>query len=147
MAKEHTYYVKGMHCASCEVLIEKKLLEIPGVTSVNASTNRQEVTIEYKGEKPNVHALDHIFKKDNYTFSENQHQEKKDGRNSPANPTLVAFNIAIIIVIAFLLLEGMGISGALNIGSTSSLAAFFGFGLLAGLSSCAALVAGMVPSM
>src|SRR3989344_1437702 len=147
MAKEHTYYVKGMHCASCEVLIEKKLLEIPGVTSVNASTNRQEVTIEYKGEKPNVHALDHIFKKDNYTFSENQHQEKKDGRNSPANPTLVAFNIAIIIVIAFLLLEGMGISGALNIGSTSSLAAFFGFGLLAGLSSCAALVGGMVLSM
>ena len=24
--QEHTYFVKGMHCASCEILIEKKLI-------------------------------------------------------------------------------------------------------------------------
>lgn len=24
--KEHIYYVKGMHCASCEILIEKKII-------------------------------------------------------------------------------------------------------------------------
>ncbi len=28
--REKTYFVKGMHCASCEILIEKKLLELKG---------------------------------------------------------------------------------------------------------------------
>ncbi len=143
MAKEQTYYVKGMHCAACEVLIEKKLLEITGVDSVEASTGKNQAVIEYEGEKPDIKKLNEIFKKDNYTFSDtpNGAEEK------PVSPTLVAFNIAIFIVIAFLLLDKMGISGILNVNSTSSLFAFFGFGLLAGLSSCAALIGGIVLSM
>ena len=47
MAKEHIYQVKGMHCASCEILIEKKLLDLENVKSVDASTVRGEVVIEY----------------------------------------------------------------------------------------------------
>src|SRR3989338_8108010 len=34
--REHLYFVKGMHCASCEIIIEKKLLAIRGVKSVEA---------------------------------------------------------------------------------------------------------------
>ena len=151
MSKEHTYFTKGMHCASCEVLIEKKLLEIQGVTSVEASTNNGKVVVEYEGEKPSINALNNIFKKDNYTFFENRYKEKEAvkgiGERKPANATLVAFNIAIIIVVAFLLLDKMGIANVFNVSSTSSLLAFFGFGLLAGLSSCAALVGGIVLSM
>lgn len=151
MTKEYTYYVKGMHCASCEVLIEKKLLEVPGVKSVEASTNSSRATIEYEGEKPNIEQLDTIFKKDNYSFFNNEYEakktEKKDVDSKPVNKTLVAFNITMFIVIAFLLLDRVGISGFLNVTSTSSLLAFFGFGLLAGLSSCAALVGGIVLSM
>ena len=45
--KEKTYYIKGMHCAACEVLIEKKLLEIQGVKSVEASTGKGRAVIEY----------------------------------------------------------------------------------------------------
>ena len=41
-----------MHCASCEILIEKKLLEFENIKSVNASTGKGEVVIEYEGEKP-----------------------------------------------------------------------------------------------
>lgn len=47
---EHTYYVKGMHCASCEVLIEKKLLKIPGIKAVDASTANGRAVIEFEGE-------------------------------------------------------------------------------------------------
>src|SRR3989338_1490658 len=108
MSKEHTYFTKGMHCASCEVLIEKKLLEIQGVTSVEASTSNGKVVVEYDGEKPRIHHLNGIFKKDNYTFFENQYKAKEENQNKPANPTLIAFNIAIIIVVAFLLLDKMG---------------------------------------
>ncbi len=147
MSKEHTYFVKGMHCASCEILVEKKLLEITGVKSVEASTSNSKVVIEYEGEKQDTKKLNDIFKKDNYTFFENQYKAKEVKENKSANATLVAFNIAIVIVIAFLFLDRIGISGILSVSSTSSLFAFFGFGLLAGLSSCAALVGGIVLSM
>jgi uncharacterized protein len=147
--KEQTYYVKGMHCASCEVLIEKKLLKIPGVEAVDASTADGKAVIEYEGDKPAVNVLNDIFKKDNYTFFENQQalQEEKPQNGSLSSPTIIGFAVAMVIIMAFLLLDRMGISGFFNISSTSSLFSFFGFGILAGLSSCAALVGGMVLSL
>jgi len=150
MNKEHTYYVKGMHCASCEVLIEKKLLKIPNIKSVDASTVNNQVTVEYENEKPNIEHLNKVFKKDNYTFFENEHKSKQESqaqKNNIANPTLFGFCISVTIFALFLLLDRMGIASILNVNSSSSIFAFFGFGLLAGLSSCAALVGGIVLSM
>jgi sulfite exporter TauE/SafE/copper chaperone CopZ len=144
--EEKTYYIKGMHCAACEVLIEKKLLEVPGVKSVQASTGKGRAVVEYEGQQPDIHALNAIFKKDNYTFSESRKQELPE-ESKPINKTLLGFTIAIFVVIAFLLLDRAGLSAFLNVGSNSSLLAFFGFGMLAGLSSCAALVGGIVLSM
>jgi len=61
--------------------------------------------------------------------------------------TLIGFTIALVVVVGFLLLDRLGISGLLNISSKSSAVTFFGFGIIAGLSSCAALVGGIVLSM
>ena len=152
MAKEHTYQVKGMHCASCEILIEKKLLDIQNIKSVDASTENGRVTVEYEGEKPNLEKINNIFKQENYKFCESDDKDcrvaadrRDDGKR--ANPTLVAFNIAIFIIIGFLILDKIGVVNFLSLNSASSLVAFFGFGLLAGVSSCAALVGGIVLSM
>ena len=150
MIKEHVYKVEGMHCASCEILIEKKLLELQNIKSVDASTSNSQVVIEYEGDRPNPERLSRIFREENYTFSDfNKNSKIKEKKESEkkSNATLIAFNIAIFIIVAFLFLQKMGISDFLNISSTSSLLAFFGFGLLAGISSCAALVGGMVLSM
>ena len=148
MSQEHIYSVKGMHCAACEVLIEKKLLEIPGVKAVDASTADGKATVEYEGEKPTINVLNDIFRKDSYTFFENQLiKEEISGKSSSANHTLFGFAIAAVIIMAFLLLDKLGIPGLFNISSKSSLVSFFGFGILAGLSSCAALVGGMVLSL
>src|SRR5665213_976620 len=150
MNKEQTYFVKGMHCAACEILIEKKLLAIPGIKSVDASLVKNEAVIEYDGEKPTISNLNDMFRKDNYTFSENQQigsSETEEKSETLINPTLFGLAIAIVIVVVFLLLERLGISGLLNISSKSSAVTFFGFGILAGLSSCAALVGGIVLSM
>ncbi len=148
MSQEQIYSIKGMHCAACEVLIEKKLLEIPGVKAVDASTADGKATIEYEGEKPGINTLNDIFKKDNYTFFENQFaKEDASEKFDSVNPTLFGLGIAIAIIMGFLLLDKLGISGFFNISSKSSLISFFGFGILAGLSSCAALVGGMVLSL
>jgi sulfite exporter TauE/SafE/copper chaperone CopZ len=157
---EHIYKVEGMHCASCEILIEKKLLDIENIKSVDASTVKGEVVVEYQGDRPNPERLNKIFREDNYTFSDfnkkiaSSQAPRNDGekaedpeRSRRANPTLVAFNIAIFIIIAFLVLGKVGIANFLSLSSTSSLMTFFGFGILAGFSSCAALVGGIVLSM
>jgi sulfite exporter TauE/SafE/copper chaperone CopZ len=150
--EEHIYKVEGMHCASCELLIEKKLLELPNVKAVDASTASGQVVVEYESDRPNPERLNKMFKEENYTFSDlnskvkDKPEEKKE-TGSSVNPTLVAFNIAIFIIIAFLVLDKMGIANFLSLSSSSSLLTFLGFGILAGFSSCAALVGGIVLSM
>jgi sulfite exporter TauE/SafE/copper chaperone CopZ/heme/copper-type cytochrome/quinol oxidase subunit 2 len=147
--KQHIYKVSGMHCASCEILLEKKLLEIKGVKSVDASTSKEEVVLNYENEKPNIHELNKIFKKDGYIFSENREIQNSDKSEikKGMSPTLLAFDIAMVIIVAFLFLNNSGVSGLLNVSSSSSLVTFLGLGLLAGISSCAALVGGIVLSM
>jgi sulfite exporter TauE/SafE/copper chaperone CopZ len=150
--KEYIYKVQGMHCASCEILIEKKFLDLPGVKAVNASIARGEVVIEYDSERPNAESLNIMFKEENYKFSDSAEETvkaEKPGaeKSNKANPTLVAFNIAIFIIIGFLILDKAGVANFLSLNSTSSLITFFGFGLLAGISSCAALVGGIVLSV
>ncbi len=146
MPKEQLYKVKGMHCASCEILIEKKMLELEGVKAADASTHKGEVIIEYEGEKPDEKKLNTIFSKEGYSFSENEISKKEEKKNT-MSPTLFAFDIALFIIIAFLFLDRAGISGLSGVSSGSSIPAFFIFGLLAGISSCAALVGGIVLSM
>ena len=66
----HTYFVSGMHCASCEVLIEKKLAALKEIKSVEASADKGSVFIVYDGEKPNTNRLNKIFRRENYFFSD-----------------------------------------------------------------------------
>jgi sulfite exporter TauE/SafE/copper chaperone CopZ/plastocyanin len=143
--KEHIYYVRGMHCASCEVLIEKKLLESGNIESVEASTAKGEVLIEYEGERPTPERLNEIFKREGYIFSDlPRRSEAKAGQSKEFFITL---GLGLLIIIGFIGLNKSGLSGLINVGSKSSLPMFFAFGLIAGISSCAALVGGMILSM
>ena len=63
--KEYIYFVKGMHCASCEVLIEKKLLALKEIKSVEASADKGRVLIVYQGQRPSTNKLNEIFKREN----------------------------------------------------------------------------------
>ena len=142
--KEHTYFVKGMHCASCEILIEKKLLELENIKSVEASIAEGEVLIEYDNEKPSPHKLNEIFKKEGYVFSD---QPKEAINGFKTKEFLITLGIGLVIIIGFIGLNKLGLSGLINVGSKSSLPMFFVFGLIAGISSCAALVGGIILSM
>lgn len=142
--EEAVYFVKGMHCASCEILIEKKLLEIKGIKSVEASAGKGRVLVEYEGEKLSVERLNKVFQKDNYSFSETPEEL---GKNTPKNKLILYLVVGLLLVAGFLSLNRLGLSELVSVSSKSSLAAFFAFGLLAGVSSCAALIGGIVLSM
>lgn len=144
--KEHVYRVKGMHCASCEILIEKKLLKIEGVKAVQVSAGRGEAIVEYEGNGLSTENLNEIFKKENYVFSETSQEAKKENgkKNNGLLPVAI---IAGLLIFGFLIIMRSGLAELINVSSKSSLPAFFLFGLLAGVSSCAALVGGIVLSM
>ncbi len=142
--KEHTYYVRGMHCASCEILIEKKLLELGNIKSVEASMAKGEALIEYDGERPILERLNEIFKKEGYIFFDKP-QEMINGFK--LNEFFITLGIGLLIIIGFIGLNKLGLSGLINVGSKSSLPMFFVFGVMAGISSCAALVGGIILSM
>lgn len=142
--KEHIYYIKGTHCASCEIIIEKKLLELGDIKSVEASTARGCALIEYLGEKPSLEKLNKLFRNEGYIFFDNP-PETPD----IFNPLrfLGAIFIGLLIIAGFIGLNKLGVSGLVNVNEKSSLPMFFVLGLIAGISSCAALVGGIILSM
>ena len=142
--KEHIYYIKGMHCASCEVLIEKKLLELENIKSVEASATKSELLIEYKDKKPPIEKLNELFKKEGYVFSD---QPRKAMNGFKSREFFITLGIGFLVIIGFIGLNKLGLTELINVSSKSSLPMFFAFGLLAGISSCAALVGGLILSM
>ena len=140
--KEVTYFVQGTHCASCELVIEKRLLEFPGVEFADASAGRGCVLIRYADAKPSAADLNKIFQDRGYTFGEGANQNS-DKAHRHAAPYLVAAAVIIILYFA----NRLGLAGFVNVTEKSSLLMFLVLGLLAGVSSCAALVGGLVLSL
>jgi Cu+-exporting ATPase len=132
--QEFVYYVKGIHCASCELLIEKELLKIKNIKSVEASTNKGTVRIVYQGERLKIQRLNSIFKKYGYTFFEKPIKLEKT--NYFTNVLLPA----VLVIFLFFALKNSPLASLVNVTSSSSLPTFFFFGLFAGFSTCAALV-------
>ena len=143
MPNERTYYVKGMHCASCEITIEKKLLELPSVKAADASTGKGRVVLEYEGMPPNSNDLTRLFANEKYAFSDRPFAPAKAEKPR----WFKIFGAALLIALGFIVLNKLGLGRLVNVGPTTSLPMFFVLGIVAGLSSCAALVGGVVLSM
>lgn len=142
--REHTYFVKGMHCASCEVLIEKRLSALKEIKSVEASADKGKVLIVYEGEKPSTNRLNKFFRKENYLFFD---QPVKTAEKKAGSDFFIITGAALFIIIGFFIIKNSGFTGLINVNSTSSLPMFFLLGLMAGVSSCAALIGGLILSM
>jgi len=140
--KEKIYYVKGMHCASCEILLEKELLKFENIKFVDASTNEGIVKIGYINKEPDIKELNHFFKKYGYTFFEKPFDFKEEDKTDWE----FVFGFVILIFSIIFFLKSLGI-GSINVNSTSSLPAFFSLGIVASISSCGALVGGLMLSM
>lgn len=159
ISSKKTLYVQGMHCASCEVLIEKKLLKLEGVQSVDASLNTATVDISYKGAHGlSKEYLNKEFKELGYTFSTRQkkpasqalltyHGDRLEVHPDAFGRVFKNIGIAAILIIIFMFFERMQIGKYIQINESSSIVAFFVLGLVASISSCAALIGGLLLSM
>ncbi len=58
--------VKGMHCASCSILIDKLVGKQPGVTSIKTSYGAERVTLEFDESKISLEKIDEFINKLGY---------------------------------------------------------------------------------
>ncbi|HEY5502248.1 MAG TPA: sulfite exporter TauE/SafE family protein [Candidatus Anoxymicrobiaceae bacterium] len=143
--RERTYYVQGMNCAACEIVLEKKLVGLAGVRSVAASVAKGTVLVEHEGKALAVGRLNQLFEEDGYRFSLNPAGKAGETpRKVSYGKVGIAALVALVLVV---LLQKAGLSRLVTVNAKSALPAFLLLGLVAGFSSCAALVGGIVLSM
>lgn len=134
--------IKGMHCRSCELMIEDELKEIPGVSSVSVSEKRACAEICYEDELK-VDDVDGAIQKAGYAIGYN---EKKPLFSKDFYGYMDIFFAALALFYLYILVKALGLSSLFSAGGghPTSLVTVFVIGLTAGLSTCMALIGGLV---
>lgn len=129
----HTLFVEGMHCAACENILEKKLLEQQNIKKAVVSIENNTVMLETaEGASPDTDQLNRIFSESGYKFNTTKPVNRHEN-------LIKAALVAIITMGVFVLNERAGFIKTINIDESSNYLSFFIFGLVAGASSCAAM--------
>lgn len=133
-----------MHCKSCEILIEENLKDLPGVQSADAVLADKSATISFNGKGPTEEQIKDAVKAAGYEvgYSEKAPLISRDPRDY--------FRLAFAAGILFLLYIVAQKTGLFSIDVASqegSIGVVALVGLVAGFSSCMALIGGLVLGM
>lgn len=143
--KTYTFHVHGMHCNSCVLLTESKLSELPNISHVKSSLKNHsvEVTGDFGNKTPEQIAeeLTTPLKSHGYTIS-----VEKQGIEKNWSDFKIAIPIALGFLVVFFVLQKMGIINLVNTQDVGYGTAF-AIGIIASLSSCMAVVGGLLLSM
>lgn len=66
--KTVTFVVKGMHCASCQMLLQENFEETKGVKSAKVSFKDGKAEIEYDESKTDLNALKKVITNEGYSI-------------------------------------------------------------------------------
>jgi Cu+-exporting ATPase len=106
--------VKGMHCASCSVLIDKLLGSQPGVTSIKTSYGAEKTAVEFDESKISLEQMDAFVHKIGYDIIRPdeesgtiEDQEKKEALiiKQAKRRVVAAFVIAAPIIIYYMVIH------------------------------------------
>ena len=143
--KTYTFHVSGTHCASCKILIEDILGEQESIKKVEVGLKNETVKIDTDSDKSAEELANFLSDKiisHGYALSlEKRPQEDKDGAI-----IWKALPIGLLILGLFFLLQRSGILNLGIGGQTTPLTSFI-IGLIASVSSCLAIVGGLVLSL
>lgn len=143
--KTYTFYVSGTHCASCKILIEDTLNDQPGITHVQVDLKKETVSLDTVREDDQemlAATLTEKIRENGYALS----VEKKGAEKKEDSISWLAVCVGLCVLIIFFLLQK---SGILNIGFGGQVTPTTSFiiGLIASVSSCLAIVGGLVLSL
>lgn len=137
-----TIPVKGMYCRSCELLIEDNLKEIDQVKSVNVNYKTGEATVGYDGQAPSKERLNKAIAAAGYEVGLS---EDLPWLTKNKNEYLNLGTAFLILMAIYLALKGLGLTN-INLSpdlSSPSWGLIVLIGLVAGFSTCMALVGGL----
>lgn len=142
---KYTFHVNGMHCNSCVLLTESEIKEIPYIDKVktNIKNNSVEITGDF-GEKNSeqiLQDLNTVLKPHGYDVS-----VEKISKVINWSDFKTAVPIAISFLILFIILQKIGIVNFINTSKVSYGTSFI-VGIIASLSTCMAVVGGLLLSM
>jgi sulfite exporter TauE/SafE/copper chaperone CopZ len=143
--KTHTFHVSGTHCASCKILIEDTLNEQNFIQSARVDLKEEIVEIETDSEHSSEKLADILtdkIKANGYVLT----VEKGTNEKQDADVIWKALPIGLGILVLFFLLQKSGILN-LGIGGQTTPVTSFIIGLIASVSSCLAIVGGLVLSL
>ncbi len=142
--KTYTFHVSGTHCASCKILIEDILGEQTNVSNAQVDLKNETVTLNaHETDQHNLaKVLNEKIKGNGYTLSVDKIAKvKEDG-----GVIWQALPIGLTFLVAFYMLQKSGILN-FGIGGGVTPATSFIIGLVASVSSCLAVVGGLVLSL
>jgi len=141
--RTYTFHVHNMHCQACVLLTESELIEHPKVSSVKSSFRKQSVEIcgDFEDMSPSE-----IAKELTSLLSEHLLSTEKQTKNKSWSDFKIAVPIALLFVALFVGLQKLGIVNLVNVKSVSYGTAFV-IGIIASLSTCMAVVGGLLLSM
>lgn len=133
--------VKGMHCRSCELLIEEKLKEIEHVIEVYVNYSLGEAAIHHhEANTPDMHSIKRAIAEAGYEVGMPDKlplltKDKREYTNLG-----IAF---LVLMILYLVFNSLGLSNFSPNLSSPSWGLIVVIGLVAGFSTCMALVGGL----
>lgn len=142
---KQTIPIKGMHCRSCEILIEDELKKIAGVRKVDISYKKKQAVL-YCKTSINEHKLEKAIENAGYTIGKEKQLPWITKNQKDVETFLLVLLIISFIYLTFSILGLSEIISINNFNSTS-LPIVFLIGLTAGVSTCMALVGGLVLSV
>lgn len=141
----YQFHIHGMHCNACVLLTESELKDMPNITSAKASLNNHSVEVigDFGDKTPEQIAeeLTVPLKPLGYTVSVEKQQKKTNWKEFT-----IAIPIALGFAILFVFLQKIGIVNLVNGGNVNYGTAFV-IGIIASLSTCMAVVGGLLLSM
>ncbi len=140
-----TLHIKGMHCRACTLLTESEAQELPYITGAKADLARHTIEVEgdFADKSPAsvAAALTDVLAPHGYSVSVEKHAHTKKWEDFK-----VAIPVALAFAAAFVMLQKLGIVNLVNAGTITYGTAFV-IGIVASLSTCMAVVGGLLLSM
>lgn len=135
-----------MHCASCEVLIERKFKKVASIEKVNVNHADGKAEILCSKE-PNLHELNNLVKSDGYqvSFWQDRHSVAQTVEHKNTwRDYLQMGGIFLVIVSAYYILKQFNLVPSIGISQHMSYGVIFLIGLFAATSTCIAVVGGLL---
>lgn len=137
-----TYHIKGMHCHSCEIMIEDHVSKIAGVQKVAVNYRNGRLDVHYDARKPADHQIEQAVRNAGYEFGVDA--KKPFFARNPFVYVEFLYALGAFIVL-FTILKFMGVLDFnLGFSATPGYLVVLLIGLTAGVSTCMALIGGLV---